>query len=118
MFGGRSAFKWKREVEAAAMTSKSIIFAWVGGTNGAHVRPRFVINPAAGALEASAEFRLETRKPLIREIRRIKLRLHLDYLYLQFRKLALQGRSATVGLACHLAGYLPDPYHIRHRDLL
>jgi hypothetical protein len=58
---GDLAFKWKREVEAAAMTSKSIIFVWVGGGTGAHVRPRFAINPAAGALEATAEFRLETR---------------------------------------------------------
>jgi hypothetical protein len=118
MLGGRSAFKWKREVEAAAMTSKSIIFAWVGGGNGAHVRPRFAINPATGALEAIAEFRLEARKALIREVRRIKLRLYLDYLYLRFGKLAPQGRGAIVGLACDLAGHLPDPCHVRHRDLL
>jgi hypothetical protein len=100
------------------MTSKSIIFAWLCGANGAHVRPRFVIDPTAGALEATGEFRLEARKALIREVRRIKLRLYLDYLYLQSGKLALQGRSAIVGLACHLAGYLPHPCHIRHRDLL
>jgi hypothetical protein len=73
---GASAFKWKREVEAAAMTSKSIIFAWIGGANGAHVRPRFVIDPTAGALEATGEFRLKARKALIREVRRIKLRLY------------------------------------------
>ena len=77
---GASAFKWKREVEAAAMTSKSIIFALIGGANGAHVRPRFVIDPTAGALEATGEFRLEARKALIREVRRVKLRLYLDYL--------------------------------------
>jgi hypothetical protein len=100
------------------MTSKSIIFAWVGGGNGAHVRPRFAINPAAGALEATAEFRLEAGKALIREVRRIKLRLYLDYLYLQFGKLALQAHSAIVGIACHLAGYFPDPCYIRHRDFL
>jgi hypothetical protein len=55
------------------MTSKSIIFAWIGGANGAHVRPPFVIDPTAGALEATGEFRLEARKALIREVRRIKL---------------------------------------------
>ncbi|WP_127596697.1 hypothetical protein [Nitratireductor alexandrii] len=47
-------------------------------------------DPAMGALELSPERRLKAIKALNREVRRIKLRLYLDYFRLRLMKLGFQ----------------------------
>lgn len=54
-----------------------------------------VIDPAAGALQLTPEFRDKAVKALMREVRRMKLRLQLTLALLYFRKFTLQCRGAA-----------------------
>jgi hypothetical protein len=54
-----------------------------------------VVDPATGALQLTPAFRDKAAKALMREVRRMELRLQLTLALLHFRKLMLQCRSAA-----------------------
>jgi hypothetical protein len=58
----------------------------------------FVFNPAARALEIAAAYRDKAANPLMRELRRTKLRLYFIFARLYCLKFALQSRSAVLRL--------------------
>ncbi len=55
-----------------------------------------MIDPATGALQIRPEYRDKAAKALMRDVRRMKLRLKLQLLRLYFRKFALDLRSAIL----------------------
>ena len=59
---------------------------------------RFVFNPATGALEIAPAYRDKAAKALMRELRRMKLRLYFIFARLYCLKFALQSRSAVLRL--------------------
>jgi hypothetical protein len=56
---------------------------------------RFAVNPATGTLEIAPAYRDKAAKALIREVRRMKLRLYLTFARLYLQKFVLECRSAT-----------------------
>ena len=73
-------------------------------------RPNFglsaVSDPTCGALEMSPDLELKAREAISRELRRIKFRLYLSFLFLYFEKLSLQARHFCLRVLRKIAGNL------------
>jgi len=83
--------------------------------DGSQYRSRFVLNPATGALEIPPDLRLKARKAIIREVRRMKLRLYLTQARLYFELLFLKAKSATLSMPGQFSGYCRNLGDYRHR---
>ena len=77
----------------------------------------FVVNPTTGALEISPAYRDEAVKAVMREVRRMKLRLYLTKASLYFELFCLKGRSAVLGFRSNSAGYFQDLFGSGHRNI-
>jgi len=83
------------------------IFA-VGAGDGHERRLLCVLDPAAGALEISADLGLEIRKALMREMSRMKLRLYVGLLHLHVREFTFQIYGALIRERCKFRSYVLD----------
>jgi len=79
----------------------------IGARNGLQRRSGIFLNPATGALEITPGLRLKARKALLREARRMNLRLKLRLADLYIRKFLLGIQSARV----KVVGYLDRQLH-------
>ena len=57
-----------------------------------------MIDPATGALQLTPAYRDKCAKALMREVRRMKLRLYFTFARLYLQKFMLECRSAAVGI--------------------
>ncbi len=73
-----------------------------------------MVNPTTWALEVSAEFRLEARKSLACEGRRMQTRRYLALARLHLCKLTLQADSALIGQTSKFLRDLLDLRRIAH----
>jgi hypothetical protein len=72
----------------------------------AHIGFALAFDPAVGTLEMSADLKLKARKAISRELRILKFRLYLSFLFLYFEKFSLQMRGFRLRLFRKIASYL------------
>jgi hypothetical protein len=69
---------------------------------------RFMVDPTTGALIVSPELDLKIRKAILREVRRMKLRLYYSLACLYLHKFALESQSALLRVERYLGSYFSD----------
>lgn len=78
-------------------------------------RSNFFYNPTTGTLEIRADARAKIKKTLLRDARRLKLRLYLRYMFLYFGLLRLElakfrvkCRRGVAQAACLIIGFFTN----------
>jgi hypothetical protein len=62
--------------------------------------------PTTGALEIPPDAGAEIEKVLLRELRRIKFRIYLDFSFLYVAKFRLKCRDGTLHVLSYLCGFI------------
>jgi len=90
---------WYRYLETAFAASRDVVCGLA--RHRGERRPNFIVDPATGAKQITVEGHIKARKALLREVRRMKLRLHLRKALLKATHLALKARflASSVALA-------------------
>ena len=108
--------QWKGKFKMAGVTGEKVCIG-SAPCNRRKDRPRFVVNPATGALEVPAHLRAKVSKALRREACRSQLRRYLRSLDLYLLKLLLESRAMFLRVRCYLSGHFPDLFRKRHGSL-
>jgi hypothetical protein len=104
---------WNGEIMLVGFASEQIRSS-APSPNTANIGSMPVFDPAVWTLEMSSDLKLKARKAISRELRRIKFRLFLSFLFLYFEKLALKIRCSSLRILRNIARNLPEFVLYRH----
>jgi len=99
----------QRDFDPANLTLESVLAVGIA-LNGRQGRSRFIRNPTTGALEDSANLRLEANRAIIRKLRLLKLDLYLSFAHLCGKKFLLCLMRAHLQMVRDTNSYL---FHLR-----